>query len=234
MKNFFNKFYKNIHPGYIVSMGLLLLFIGFIIANYTKQQAELETIKQAPSRQLEQTVALLKESEEKKKNLEVQLIELRKQVDKLRGTQQTGMPQDQLKKIYQLAGLTEVKGKGIKVILDDRGSSKIATADNDGLVHSDDVLKLVNELKSAGATSISVNNQRMVTTSEVVESGASIMINQTRLVSPYEIKALGDPEALKTGLNFRGSIIEYLKFYGINIIIEDVDNLVIPHYTGKL
>lgn len=223
-----------IRYGYIISMGLLCLFIGVVIANYTKQQAEFEAIKQAPSRQLEQTVALLKESEEKKSNLEHQVRDLKKQIEKLQNSQESGIPEEQLKKIYQLAGLTEVKGKGIIVVLDDRGSSKIATTDNDGLVHSDDILKLVNELKSAGATAISVNNQRFVTTTEVVESGTSVMINQTRLVSPYEIKAIGDPEALKTGLNFRGSIIEYLKFYGIDIQIEQKEKLVIPHYTGKM
>ncbi len=216
-------------------MGILFFFVGLIISIQTKTHAESETIKQAPTRQLEKMVALLKESEDKKQNLEKQLTEMRKQIEELRASSETGITKPQMEKIYRLAGLTKVSGKGIKIILDDRKSSKSATPDNDGLVHSDDILKLVNELKSAGATAISVNNQRLVTTSEIIEAGSSIMVNQTRLVSPYEIKALGDPEALKVSLTFRGSILEYLQFYGIDVKIEqDEENLTIPSYTGKL
>lgn len=57
---------KNISPGYVISMGLLFLFVGLVISQQTRSQAEIETIKNAPSRQLESVTALLKESEEKK------------------------------------------------------------------------------------------------------------------------------------------------------------------------
>jgi uncharacterized protein YlxW (UPF0749 family) len=61
------------------------------------------------------------------------------------------------------------------------------------------------------------------------------MINQTRLVSPYVIKALGDPEALKVALSFRGSIVEYLRFYGIDVKIEPSEQPIsVPPYTGSL
>ena len=221
--------------GYIIPMGFLCLFIGLMVASQTKIQAKMESIKQAPSRQLEQTVALLKEAEEKKINLEKQVSALRKQIEELHNSSDTGIPQEQMDKIYQLAGLTEVKGKGISVELDDRNSSKLATTDNDGLVHSDDILKLVNELKSAGATALAINNQRLVTTSEIIEAGSSIMVNQTRLVSPYTIYAIGDPETLKVSLSIRGSIIEYLRFYGINVkIITNSTPMALPPFTGKL
>lgn len=226
---------KHVHWGYIVSMGLLFLFIGLVTSIQTKNQAEMTNIKQAPSRQLEEMVALYKESEEKKVTLEKQVSDLRKQIEKLQGQSNPGLSKPQLQKMYEIAGLTEIKGIGIKITLDDRQSSKLATPDNDGLVHSDDLLKMVNELKSAGAKAISVNNQRLVATSEIIEAGSSIMINQTRLVSPYVIKAIGDPEALKVALTFRGSIVEFLRFYGIEVAIEPQQKpLAIPPYTGKL
>lgn len=221
--------------GYIIPMGLLCVFIGLMIASQTKTHAKMESIKQAPSRQLEQTVVLLKEAESKKENLEKQVTELRKQIDELRNSSEIGIPQAQLDKIYVIAGLTEIKGKGVEVELDDRNSSKLPTPDNDGLIHSDDILKLVNELKSAGATALAVNNQRLVTTSEIIEAGSSIMVNQTRLVSPYTIYAIGDPETLKVSLSIRGSIIEYLRFYGIEVKINTNNpSITLPPYTGKL
>lgn len=221
--------------GYIIPMGLLCVFIGLMIASQTKTHAKMESIKQAPSRQLEQTVVLLKEAESKKENLEKQVTELRKQIEELHNSSEIGIPQAQLDKIYVIAGLTEIKGKGITVELDDRNSSKLPTPDNDGLIHSDDILKLINELKSAGATALAVNNQRLVTTSEIIEAGSSIMVNQTRLVSPYTIYAIGDPETLKVSLSIRGSIIEYLRFYGIEVKINTNNpSITLPPYTGKL
>ena len=228
---------KNINIGYVISMGVLCLIVGLVIAIQTKTQAETEAIKQAPSRQLEQTVALLKEAEEKKANLEKQLSELRKQIEGMQKAPDQAVSKENMDKVYMLAGLTEVEGKGIKVTLDDRNSSKNATPDNDGLVHAEDVLKLANDLKSGGATAISVNNQRLVTTSEIVDvdAGSSMLINQTRLVSPYVITALGDPDALKVSLTFRGGIVEFLRFYGIDVKIDTIDKgLKIPPYTGKI
>lgn len=215
-------------------MGVLFLFIGLVISIQTKSQAEKESFGKAPARQLEDMVALLKESEEKRDDLQKQLSNIKKQIEELRSSKEIGIPKAQQDKIYQLAGLTEVKGKGLRVILDDRSSSNFATPDNDGLVHSEDILKLVNELKSAGASAISVNNQRLVTTSEIVDAGSSIMVNQTRLVSPYSIQATGDPEALEASLTFRGSILEYLKFYGIDVKVQPQQKVTIPPYTGKL
>lgn len=227
--------FKNISKGYIISMGILFLFVGMAISSYTKNKVENETIKKLPSRQLEELVALLKESETKKTELEKQLTEYRKEINNIQKHSKSSLSKLQLDKIYKLAGLTEVKSKGIIIKIDDTKSSKLATAGNDGLIHSDDLLKLVNELKSAGATAISINNQRLVTTSEVVESGGSVMINQTRLSAPYIIKAVGDPEVLKTSLEFRGSIVEYLRFYGIDIKIDETPKIVtVSAYTGKI
>jgi len=227
--------FKNVGKGYIISMGVLFLFIGITISSYSKNKIETESLKKAPSRQLEELVALLKESENKKTDLENQLNTLRKNINSAQKSSKSSLSKLQLEKIYRLAGITEIKDKGIIITIDDSKSSKMASSNNDGLIHSDDLLKLINELKSAGSTAISVNNQRLVTTSEIVESGGSIMINQTRLSSPYIIKAIGDPEILKASLEFRGSIVEYLRFYGISVNINAKPHIItISAYTGKI
>lgn len=220
---------------YIITMGLVAILIGVIISVQTKLYASKDTAQQVPTRQLERMVALLKDSEEKKESLEKQLTELRKQLEKIQESPSTPLSEEQLNKVYRAAGLTEVKGIGIEVIIDDIKASKQVSPNNDGVVHSDDLLKLVNELKSAGAMAISINNQRIVTTTEIIEAGNSIIVNQTRLVAPYTIKAIGDPETLKVALSFRGSIVEYLRFYDIDVTINTPQKEIsIPPYTGKL
>lgn len=56
----------------------------------------------------------------------------------------------------------------------------------------DDLLKLINELNSAGAEAISINDERIVAMSDLFPVSSFILINGERTTSPYEIKAIGD------------------------------------------
>jgi uncharacterized protein YlxW (UPF0749 family) len=101
-------------------------------------------------------------------------------------------------------------------------------------VQSDDILKLVNDLKAAGATAISINGQRIVTTSEIVNAGPTITVNQTRISPPIEIRAIGTPKLLRASLEIRGGILEYLEFFGIKGQIKESANIKVPPYTGSI
>ena len=82
---------------------------------------------------------------------------------------------EELKLVNRLLGLTEVKGKGITLVLDDNKTS-IADGTATGniaeyLVHDDDLIRLVNDLKNGGAEAISINDQRIVNTTGIVCDG---------------------------------------------------------------
>ncbi|MCK7485981.1 MAG: DUF881 domain-containing protein [Bacillus subtilis] len=135
--------------------------------------------------------------------------------------------------MHQVAGLTPASGQGIIAKLDDRdvepkpdNSSNVIS--NDGLVHSEDVLKIVNELKVGGAKAISINNQRLVVTTEITTSGNSILVNGEKLNPPYIIKAIGTPETLDSALKIRGGIVEYLEVFGIKITRKNLKRLKFP------
>ena len=89
-----------------------------------------------------------------------------------------------------IAGETDVKGNGIVVTITDNENTEKITAT--------DLLVLINELRLAGAEAISINDQRIINMSDVVDinidDGAHfIFVNkEKRLVSPYVIKAIGD------------------------------------------
>ena len=66
------------------------------------------------------------------------------------------------------AGPTPLVGPGVIVRLDD-SSRKARTGENPNLylIHDDDLLKVINELRAAGAEALSVNGQRLTGTSEL-------------------------------------------------------------------
>ncbi len=72
------------------------------------------------------------------------------------------------------------------------------------LIHDEDLLKLVNELKAAGAEAITVNEQRVVASTEIRCAGPTISVNNNRISPPYVIQAIGDPAGLESALKMRG------------------------------
>lgn len=125
-----------------------------------------------------------------------------------------------LKQAEIFAGLTEVKGKGI-----------IVTLDNNDLVYvlEEDILDVVNEMRAAGAQAISVNNERIVATTEIREAGNFIMVNGVKMQAPFAIKAISDPNDLDRALKIPNGVIENLvETLALKVDVNKSDNLVIP------
>ncbi|MBR3003240.1 MAG: DUF881 domain-containing protein [Clostridia bacterium] len=140
----------------------------------------------------------------------------------------------QIKKANKMIGLSEVKGPGVIVTLQD---SKMNPANvlniSDLLVHDLDVLSVINELKNAGAEAISINDQRIVSTTAISCEGNVININKVKVGAPFEIKAIGLPESL-SALDRPGGYLQILKKYSIETTLEKSNEIIIPKYSGKL
>jgi len=99
---------------------------------------------------------------------------------------------------------------------------------------NEDILKVVNELRSAGAEAISVNEQRVISTSEIRCAGTTIFINGERVGAPFVIKAIGDPALLESAMLMRGGYVDGLKEWGIGITITRETDVVIPKYNKTI
>ena len=60
------------------------------------------------------------------------------------------------------------------------------------------------------------------------------MVNWVRIAPPYEIKAIGDPEMLASGLNLRGGHLETIKILGVQTNLQKVDKLELPAFSGAM
>lgn len=131
-----------------------------------------------------------------------------------------------------LAGLTKVKGQGVVVIMQD--STDINMSIEAGLVHDTDIMSIVNELRAAGAEAISVNGERILSTTAIRCVGPTIQINGTKVASPFHIKAIGNAKYLESALNIKGGVVDSLKAYGIQVEITTDEGIIIDKYDETL
>ncbi|MCX7842629.1 MAG: DUF881 domain-containing protein [Clostridia bacterium] len=134
-------------------------------------------------------------------------------------TKTTQLLTQELEKARTIAGLTDVKGKGI-----------IITINHNEYSYIDDmnILDVLNELRASDVQAISVNNERIVATSEVRVAGKFIMINGRQMTAPFEIKAIGDPDKLEHSLKMIGGVIETLEAYQLKVEVKRSDSILIP------
>lgn len=135
---------------------------------------------------------------------------------------------NELEQQNNLLGKNDVKGNGVVITLTDTRAQKIT---------AEDLRQLVNQLKEAGAEAISINDQRIVYDSYIVDIGTTfIRINgQESIVSPYIVKAIGNPTYLESGLSKKqyGYIDTKLE-EGKDVSLVRQDNILIKKYTGDL
>jgi len=131
------------------------------------------------------------------------------------------------------ACLLPLEGTGIIVKMDD--SNKAANDkenQNLYLIHDDDLLRVINELRAAGAEAISVNGQRLIDTSEIRCAGPTLSVNNVRSSAPFEIHAIGEKKTLEKAIKMRGGVEDTLKVWGIQLEVEISDFVYIPPYKG--
>lgn len=176
-----------------------------------------------------------------KKQVERELDYLLEEVDDLeakleeasRGQVEAALVSE-LSKMKLHAGLVAVEGPGVEVILDNPESSRPGGFSSLYNVKDDDLLKVINDLRGAGAEAISVNDQRILAISEIRQAGNHINVNLTRLSPPYRILAIGNPGTLKSSLEIKGGLAEYLSDLGITVTVQSRDNVVVPAYSGQM
>ena len=142
--------------------------------------------------------------------------------------------EEELKKNNILIGLTDVSGEGVIVTLKDNPNVSLDSTILDPsmvIVHFGDILGIVNELKNAGAEAISINDQRVVSTTSITCEGNVINVNGEKISSPFIIKAIGSSIYMHSALTRPGGTIENLNQY-IQASVKQSNNITIKKYTG--
>jgi uncharacterized protein YlxW (UPF0749 family) len=134
------------------------------------------------------------------------------------------------KEAQLFSGMTDVKGSGVIITLND-APARTEVDPSELIIHDMDILEIMNELRAAGAQALSINDERILSTSKQFCAGPTILINQNRYPVPYIIKAIGDPEALYTALEESEAVI-IMRIYNIQVDIRKEQEIVIPKFKA--
>jgi uncharacterized protein YlxW (UPF0749 family) len=141
----------------------------------------------------------------------------------------------QLTNLEAQTGLGPVKGGGVIVSMAD-GPAPTDPVTNQpettylGQVLDIDLQAITNELWRDGAEAISINGQRLISTSTIRTAGQAILVDFVPLAEPYEVSAIGPGNLGKT-LQDSPTGAQYERFissYGMHFTITSHDNLSLP------
>lgn len=124
----------------------------------------------------------------------------------------------------KLLGITDVTGEGIIINI----------KDGRDLIHQEDIIILLDELKNAGAEAISVNEQRIVKDTYIYCDGSVILIDGVKIGNPFAIKAIGDIKTIYGAITRNKGYIETLTKDGIIVEVEKNSNIEIKKTNKKL
>ena len=139
---------------------------------------------------------------------------------------------DELEQVNMSLGKTDIEGKGIVITIKDSDQEEA------NKISASNLLIIVNALKLSGAEAISINDQRIINMSDIVDINSDyssfIKINGQRILSPYTIKAIGDPTYMESSLIGNGGVVDTMKKTGQNITIDKPNNVKILKYNGEI
>lgn len=228
------------HSGLIV-IGLLALFIGLILSIQLRMTAGADQGGLVPLAKVRGYEAELKMVKNEKDLVVQELMELEDRLNSIESQKAeeddfiNGLVSD-LEKYKMSAGVLDVQGPGVLVTIKDPVSVDEYEQDFSTIMYNYELLLgLVNKLKEAGAEAISINEQRIMATTEISMAGSNVNINGTPTAPPYYIKAIGNPETIHDAINIRSGIIETMKMkYNLIVSTEEKDDITIPRYTGTI
>jgi uncharacterized protein YlxW (UPF0749 family) len=134
------------------------------------------------------------------------------------------------------AGLTPVRGPGVVATLRDSRIAPPSDGDyNDYVIHEQDLQAVINGLWAGGAEAMSVNGQRVLTTTAIRCVGNVLLLHGTTHSPPYVIEAIGDEVELRSALDRDSAVLRFteaVQRYQLGYTVEDAPDLLLPAYEG--
>lgn len=174
-------------------------------------------------------------------DLEKKYDELSNKIEKYESGTKTGLEvmgdmYEETRKNKMSLGLLPVEGDGIKITLNDSLDylSGKATVTPNMLIHDYDLIRVINDLRSAGAEAISVNGYRITYSSSTLCVGSTISLDKIKIGAPFSIIAIGDKEAMKTYLETQDNYVNKLKLRTCFVEVEPVHDVKLQSYTKTM
>lgn len=186
--------------------------------------------------------SLLKERSNRINDLRLQAGSLRKDIDQLGtlvGDQNVKVQINRADKLKDVTGLSTVKGPGMRVVLTDAppGVQAPGLDPNYLVVHQQDIQAFVNALWSGGAQAVTLQGERLISTTGIKCVGNTVVLDGVPYSPPYTIEAIGDQTSLDFALSTSSDVTTYGKYvrqYGLGLDVKRVGVLTAKPYAGTV
>lgn len=214
--------------GIIIGLVCIVLICVMFVQFKTVEETDITAIENMKEDELRTTLSEWKtkyeETYEKYEETIATIDEYNKKIES--SEEASELLDKELENSNLIVGNTDIYGEGIIVTLTDN---------NNQVIVAEDLLELINELRYAGAEAISINDVRIINTTDIVEVGNTlIMVGGQRLSSPYVVKAIGNQVYLSSILSLKNSgFIDKYNNSGKTVTLVANKKVEILKYNGE-
>lgn len=227
---------KNIKKGKItmtIIIGISCLALAMVMSMQFKivSETDITSIENMRETELRTELANWKSKyEEINKQYEETIAKIEEYKQTKQSNEETEkLVEDELQQVNMTLGKTNLEGQGIEVIIRETDNEEISR------ITADDLIVIVNSLRLSGAEAISINDERIINMSDIVDINETyIKVNGQRILAPYVIKAIGDQSYLEGGLIGNGGYVDEMRKMGQDVSIEKINKIKINKYNGEI
>lgn len=210
-------------------MSLLLVFavLGFLLAAQLQTR---ETLSRDLGQQsVEELTSLIGTLTQETDRMQTELAELSLLAARGRETGETDATliveqQKTLTDMRVVTGASAGYGRGARIFV----------SDPEGELEPYDLLNLVNELRSAGAEAVVIDERRLDFRASFSGRAGSISVNGSPLAAPYRLAAVGNPDYLISSLVMAGGVVPSLENRpGVTVRVAKEDVLAVPAFQAE-
>lgn len=139
------------------------------------------------------------------------------------------------------AGFAPVRGPAVTVVLDDTPDERAdaliegGVAEQDLVVHQQDLQAVVNALWQGEAEAMTLQSQRVISTTGIKCVGNTVVLHGVPYAPPYVITAVGDPSELLDALDANDYVAgyrTYVEAYDLGYDVSTQASVDLPGYQG--
>jgi uncharacterized protein YlxW (UPF0749 family) len=158
------------------------------------------------------------------------------------GDRSVNRVQRQIDRLVDPAGLTPRTGPAVQVTLTDAPEDVVATTDRDQnelVVHQQDIQAVVNAMWRGGAVAVTIQGQRIISTTGIKCEGNSVTLHGVPYSPPYEIVGIGPTDEILESLAGDSYLDAYREDAadptgGVGYDVSVIPRATAPAYEGLL
>lgn len=144
-----------------------------------------------------------------------------------------------LARLREVSGLRGAAGPGVRVTLTDapRSVDVPGLDPNVLVVHQQDIQAFVNALWAGGAEAVSLQGQRLISTTGIKCVGNTVVLDGVPYSPPYVIEAIGAPARLNAALDQSPEVVtyrDYVKRYLLGLETKTLAEIEMKAYGGTV